>query len=254
MQMENQDKRIRNKLISGGVTVVLILAICLCLFAFVQVVNKGYVSFFGYSFFKVTTGSMEPTIPVGALILTQDEPIQDIEMNDIVSFFSKEAYMKGRIITHRVVDKEVSGSGQVMLTTRGDANFSTDIHSVDTDNLIGKVVWISGEENIFAKIMRFISGRAGFFTCIALPAILISVFIFKKSMQTIAVDIKRLKCELEPDEGKKEEEDRNDPVTPQKDTEQVITSEEYEEMYARIRAELTEELNLGDDREQSKKQ
>ena len=252
--MEKQNKKIRNKLISGGVTVVLILAICLCLFAFVQVINKGYVSLFGYSFFKVTTGSMEPTIPVGSLILTRDVSIDTVEMNDIVSFFSKEAYMNGRIITHRVIAKEISGTGQVLLTTRGDANSSTDIHSVDTENLIGKVVWISGEENIFAKIMQFLSGRAGFFTCIALPAILVSVFIFKRSMQTILTDIKRLKGELEPEEGEKADGDSNGPVPPQTGAKEVLTSEEYEEMCARIRAELTEELNLGDDREQSKKQ
>ena len=159
--MENQSKKIRNKLISGGVTVVLILAICLCLFAFVQVVNKGYVSILGYSFFKVTTGSMEPTIPVGSLILTQDVPIDTVEMNDIVSFFSKEAYMNGRIITHRVIAKETSGTGQVLLTTRGDANTSTDIHRVDSENLIGKVQWISNEGNIFAKIMSFLSTVSG---------------------------------------------------------------------------------------------
>ena len=151
--MENQNKKIRNKLISGAVTVILILSICVCLFAFVQVVNKGYVSFFGYSFFKVTTGSMEPTISVGSLILTKDVEIDTLEINDVVSFFSKEAYLNGKIITHRVVEKETSGTGQVLLTTRGDANSSTDIHRVDESNLIGKVVWISGEGNVFAKLI-----------------------------------------------------------------------------------------------------
>ena len=242
-------------MISGSVTVVLILAICLCLFVFVQVINKGYVSFFGYSFFKVTTGSMEPTIPVGSLILTKDEQIETIDMNDIISFYSKEAYMNGRIITHRVIAKEISGTGQVLLTTRGDANSSTDIHSVDTDNLIGKVVWISGEGNVFAKIMGFLSGRAGFFTCIAIPAILISVFIFKRTMQTIVTDIKRLKSTLESEGNEDGEGDTSYPDAPPTTSDvHGVSSEEYEEMYARIRAELIEELNSGNDREQSKKQ
>ncbi len=252
--MEDQNRKIRNKLISGAVTVVLILAICLCLFAFVQVMNKGYVSVFGYSFFKVTTGSMEPTISVGSLILTKDVPIDTVEMDDIVSFFSKEAYMEGRVITHRVIAKETSGTGQVLLTTRGDANSSTDIHSVDEENIIGKVIWISGENNVFALIMRFISGKAGFFTCIALPAILISVLIFKKSMETIVTDIKRLKGELEPEEGSEKNEDREKSDKPQADAKQAMSSEEYEELRARIRAELTEELRSGNDREGSKNQ
>ncbi|MBR6768957.1 MAG: signal peptidase I [Clostridia bacterium] len=251
--MEKQDKKIRNKLISGSVTVFLILAVCLCLFAFVQVINKGYVSFFGNSFFKVTTGSMEPTIPVGALILTKDIEINDIEINDVISFFSKEAYMNGRIITHRVVAKETSGTGQVLLTTRGDANSSTDIHRVDSDNLIGKVVWVSSDGNFFANILGFLSSRTGFFACIAIPAIMISVFIFKRIMQSMMVDIKRLKSTL--DNPEQDNQPSEDSVLP-KPTNQVhgMSDEEYEEMYSRIRAELIEELNSGNDREQSKNQ
>lgn len=253
--MEKQNKKIRKKLISGVVTVILIMAICLCLFSFAQVVNKGYVSFFGYSFFKVTTGSMEPTISVGALILTQDVQIDTIELDDLVSFSSKEAYMNGRIITHRVVSKEISAKGQVLLTTRGDANSSTDIHGVDEGNLIGKVVWISGEGNVFAKLINFLFGRAGFFTCIALPAILISVFIFKRSMTIILTDIKRLKDEFEQQDHKKDNEDSvEESVSSNKGAKMALTPEEYEEMRARIRTELTEELNAGYDREQSKKQ
>ena len=95
--MENQNKKIRNKLISGAVTVILILSICVCLFAFVQVVNKGYVSFFGYSFFKVTTGSMEPTISVGSLILTKDVEIDTLEINDVVSFFQRKLILTEKL-------------------------------------------------------------------------------------------------------------------------------------------------------------
>ena len=253
--MEKQNKKIRNKLISGIVTVILIMAICLCLFSFAQVLNKGYVSFFGYSFFKVTTGSMEPTIPVGALILTQDVQIDTLELDDVVSFFSKEAYMNGRIITHRVVAKEISGTGQVFLTTRGDANSSTDIHRVDQENLIGKVVWISEEGNVLAIVINFLFGRAGFFTCIALPAILISVFIFKRSMAIILTDIKRLKAELDHSEhGKENENSVGNSVSLNKGANTTLSPEEYEEMCARIRLEVTEELNAGNDREQSKKQ
>lgn len=246
--MEKQNKKIRNKLLSGIVTVILIMAICLCLYSFVQMINKGYVSFFGYSFFKVTTGSMEPTISVDALILTQEVQIDTVELNNIVSFFSKEAYMNGRIITHRVVAKEISGTGQVLLTTRGDANSSTDIHSVDKENFIGKVVWVSGEGNVFAKLINFLFSKTGFFTCIAIPAILISVFIFKRSMAIIMTDIKRLKDELEDIETTKEN------TSSQADKSTAITKEEYEEIRNRIRTELTEELNERYDREQSKKQ
>lgn len=251
--MTKQNDRISRKLISGGVTIILIIAVCLCLVTFIQVLHKGYVSLFGYSFFKVTTGSMEPTIHVGALLLTKNEPIEAVEINDIISFFSKEAYMKGRIITHRVVASEESVTGQVMLTTRGDANSSTDIHRVDKGNYIGKVIWISGEDNIFAKLMSFLSGGVGFFSCIAIPAILISVSIFRSCMKEILLGIEMLKKEsgYQDDYDEEHSDPQNSSVPPQDSTKAELTSEEYEQMYERIRAELIEELKTKDDREET---
>ena len=250
--MTKPENSISRKLISGGATVILIIAICLCLFAFVQVIDRGYVSFFGYSLFKVTTGSMEPEIPVGALLITKDEPVDTVEISDIISFFSKEAYMKGRIITHRVVAIDESATGQLMLTTRGDANTSTDVHRVDEGNYIGKVIWSSDSENIFARIINFLSGGVGFFTCIAIPAVLVSVSIFKSCISDITQDIKRLEEESKTKNSGKSSDSTGETVDSPTNVNTSITSEEYEEMCLRIRAELTEELKAEDDREQSK--
>lgn len=236
----------------------MILAVCLCLLVFVQIMNRGYASFFGFSFFRVVTGSMEPTIPVGALILTREVPIDTLEIGDVVSFASKDAYMRGSIITHRVVEIETSSAGQVFLTTRGDANSVSDVYRVDGDNLVGKVIWISGEDNIFARILRFLSGGAGFFTCIALPVILIAVFIFKKSISNMAADIKRLRSGTAVDGEHESDTEReagggNTAAEPNESL-GGFTAEEYAEAYARIRAELIEELKSGNDRESSKKE
>ncbi len=223
------------KLISGGVTVLLVLAVCLCLFAFIQTVNNGYVSLFGYSLFKVTTGSMEPAIAVGDLILTKNEPIEQVALGDIVSFFSKEAYLAGRVVTHRVVATETGATGGVALTTRGDANSAADIHRVEKDNYIGRVVWISGEGNALRTAVGFLSSGMGFFSCIAMPAFLIAALIFKRGMTVILTDIKRLK------EGMNDKEATGGEPSP----------EEYEAMRSRIREELIKELNNGDDGEEN---
>ena len=58
------------------ITVLLILVVLLCLFVTVQVVSQGYVNVAGYSLFRVVTGSMEPTIPVGALLVSQQVDMQ----------------------------------------------------------------------------------------------------------------------------------------------------------------------------------
>ncbi len=247
--MEKQAQMKKGKLLSVLVTVLLICSICLCIFVFTQVVTRGYVSLAGYSFFRVTTGSMEPTLPIGALILTHNEDIEKIELDDIVSFYSKELYMQGKIITHRVVDKEVSADGSVLLTTRGDANSSADIYFVDQDNLIGKMVWNSRDDNVVARLIAFLSGKIGFFTCIALPILLVAVMIFKRSMGTMMVEIKKLKEQMEdspsdmPAEEQVMTEDEAEPATAS-----TISSEEFDAMYERIRDELIKELKTENDR------
>ena len=248
--MKKQNKKLRNKLISGLVTFFLIMAICLCLFVFVQVLNRGYVSIGGYSFFKVVTPSMEPTIKVGALILTKEADVSSVDIDDVISFYSKDPRLQGKIITHRVVGIDTASDGSVRLNTRGDNNPSADIEFVDRSNMIGEVVWYSGDGNILATVLGFFSSRAGFFTCIALPAILISVFIFKRCIGNIMGDIKNMRAELDEMEGS-DKEDLSEHQNTQNTSEKgAISAEEYERIHEQIRAELTEEFRTGNDREQ----
>ncbi len=253
--MENQAKIKKGKLLSVFITALLIFSVALCLFVFVQVVTRGYVSFAGYSFFRVTTGSMEPTLPIGTLILTRETDIDSIELDDVVSFYSKEQYMQGKIITHRVIDREVSADGSVLLTTRGDANSSADVYFVDRDNLIGKLVWSSKDDSVIASIVAFLSGKIGFFTCIALPILLVAVVIFKRSMGTMMKEIKNLKEQIAeaPADGAadmSECESAEKPATPDEAKGDMpdISPEEFDAMYERIRDELIKELKAENDR------
>ena len=66
--------------------------------------SQGYVQFFGNSLFRVVTGSMEPTISTGALMITREVDINTIALNDIVCFRTQEAAIWGKIVTHRVVE------------------------------------------------------------------------------------------------------------------------------------------------------
>ena len=183
------------------------------------------------------------------MILTKETNIEDIEIDDIVSFYSKEKYMQGRIITHRVVDKYRGTDGNVYLTTRGDANSAADVHFVDSENLIGRLKWCSEDGNMFAGILAFLSGSFGFFTCIALPALLIAVVIFKRCIGTMMTEIKKLRVEIN---GKEKKDGSIDEWKLSMSAEFGMTIEEFEEMYARIRADILEEFKQINDREQSK--
>lgn len=73
----------------------------------------------GYRVLYVRTASMEPTLPVGSLVVVQRVDAADVEAGDILTFSHPDR--PGNLITHRVVQREAAG-----FVTQGDANASPD--------------------------------------------------------------------------------------------------------------------------------
>lgn len=196
----------------------------------VQTTTNGYVSIAGKSMFRVVTGSMEPTIETGALLICGKTDIEEIKLNDIVCFTSNNQMLRGEVITHRVVDiKNINGT--LRLTTQGDANVAEDALYVTESNLLGKVVWYSSESNIIAKVISFMNGKIGFLACIVLPVLLICVFVLRESMNNIQKELIELR-RLENETHKKKHQ------------------ETEEELKARLRKEIRKELGLDEQKDE----
>lgn len=88
----------------------------------------------GYQVYNVISGSMEPAIPIGSLVLVKPEEAASIQEDDVIAFYSKRD--TGAIITHRVVENQIAAG---RLVTKGDANEEEDINPVEYDQLLGKV-------------------------------------------------------------------------------------------------------------------
>lgn len=204
----------------------LALAVILVFVVMFQVREKGYVTLGGYSTFRVATGSMEPTIMTGALLVCHDEEIEDIEINDIICFESTNKMMNGAVITHRVIEIKTI-HGVTRLTTRGDANTVEDGLYVTADNLIGRVVWYSGSQNVLAKALSFMNGSIGFLSCIVFPVLIVCIFVMRESMMSITREMAELK-RLESQGALRE----------------VVIDETEEEMIERLKKEIYQELNL----------
>lgn len=134
-------------------TAVLLVLLILVIYGKVTTLSKNsYPNYFGYTFFEVASGSMEPTLHIDDVILvkiTRD----NIKKGDIVAFLQDDA-----IITHRVVyiDGEI-------LTVKGDNNNTIDSPIVIT-SVIGKVVKIYPQLGVWKKVL-------------AEPKILIFIFV-----------------------------------------------------------------------------
>ena len=214
------------------VTVMLVLAVVLCLYIATQVLSYGYANLGGFMMFRVVTRSMEPTIPVGALLVTQEVDIASVGVNDIICFRTQVSEIWGKIVTHRVISVSTSGSGGVLLETKGDANLAADIFYVDQMNFVGKVIWHTGDGSILADMLALFTSKIGFMGCIVLPALLLSGMILKDSVAGIRRDLLLV---LEEQQLQQTQSWEDDPLC-------GMTQEEYNEMYERIRAELMEEL------------
>lgn len=102
-----------------------VIAICVFLISLLSANNK---SLLGFRIYRVVSGSMEPNIKIGDVIIIKKQKNYDI--GDIVTYIGNDE----SFITHRIV--LISGDE---ITTKGDANNTNDI-SINKQQIIGKLV------------------------------------------------------------------------------------------------------------------
>lgn len=93
----------------------------------------------GWRLQHVRTGSMEPTYPVGALVVSVPIDASEVEVGMPVTF--RDPADEGRVITHRVVRVERDEAGELGFVTQGDANVDPDAEVVPAANVQSRVRW-----------------------------------------------------------------------------------------------------------------
>ncbi|MCG3088286.1 signal peptidase I SipW [Sporosarcina cyprini] len=120
-----------NNIISG------ILMLLLITVAAVVVISKasgGEPEIFGYQFKTVLSGSMEPGIQTGSIIVVKAaEDKNAFKTGDVITFQEEE----GILITHRITDIVKSGDS-VLYRTKGDNNNGEDMNPVLSDNVVAE--------------------------------------------------------------------------------------------------------------------
>jgi signal peptidase I len=90
----------------------------------------------GYQSLTVVSGSMEPTLGVGSVVIDKVISPLDARPGDIVTFQDP---LRPRQLTHRLQRMRVEGDTAYMVTL-GDANDAPERWTVQTDGHIGRVV------------------------------------------------------------------------------------------------------------------
>ena len=137
----NKRLKIIKKIIIDSIIFVLGVIAIIAVWGFLQlnVQKKEYINILGYSVFSTETGSMSPTMETGDIVIIKIG--DEIKENDIITYKKENV-----LITHRVV----SIDGDTVIT-KGDYN-NTEDEPIQKNNIIGKVVFIINEVEIWKKV------------------------------------------------------------------------------------------------------
>ncbi len=136
----------------------------------------------GHKVLNVVSGSMEPTIHTGDVIVVKPlaDPVQEIRDGDIITYRAQEK--ADMLITHRVTGTILVNGKPVGYTTQGDANEAPDLQVVGPQQVVGRYEW---RIPYFGYVTAFLRKPAGVITFVILPGLILVGLEFRKMWQAL---------------------------------------------------------------------
>lgn len=194
--------RILLKVINGLATLILVAVIIMAagLTLSARASKDQIPTILGHKILSVVSGSMEPTIGVGDVIIAkpyvQGEPIRE---GDIITYRSADQKnsQQPMLITHRVIRTMGVNGRASSFITKGDANQSEDLKPILRDQVFAVYRW---RIPYMGYISSFIRTPVGVFLLLILPGLLFIagevMKIFKIMKEADAADKKAVEPEL----------------------------------------------------------
>jgi signal peptidase len=151
--------------------------IVVIIFAFLAISSKFSIG--GFRILIVMSGSMEPAIKTGSVVI--DKNITDYQIGDVITF--KNENQPKETTTHRIHDIKCQ-DGNCLYITKGDANDGIDSESVESSQIVGKTL-ISIP--YFGYVVKFARTLPGLLILIVMPATIIVYEEMKKLYREICL-------------------------------------------------------------------
>jgi len=200
MQKENKEKEQRGVFkrvlnILGNAVLIVLIAIGI-LIAFSMVPIRG-----NYQVMSVMSGSMEPAIPVGSLIVVK--PSANYQVGDVITFLPMNAKTKKENITHRIFAINET-NGEKLVETKGDANENPDEETITENKIIGKHLFTVA---LLGYILTYIKTLPGLIFIILIPSVIIVYEEMRKigNEARAALERKRERARVKAEEGEEPE-------------------------------------------------
>lgn len=157
-------------------TVFTLLVICAAFLIYYFVATKIFIHFGSkyepkFSLYTIISPSMVPNINVYDVVidLRVDEP-EDIEIGDVITFYSDSPEVHGGTITHRVISIIKDKNGSYSYQTKGDNNLVEDSSIVPFEKIVGKVALRIPQ---LGRVQFFLASSFGWLLLLLIPALYI---------------------------------------------------------------------------------
>lgn len=154
--------------------------------------DRGVTNIAGKVVLNIQTDSMKPTIKPGDLIITKKYSGEEVQKDDIISFFSVEQDTT-IIKTHRVVNV-MNNNGTITFTTKGDNADGEDFAQLTKNDIVAiyKNKDYSGTRiPVLGRIISFLKSQMGFLFFIILPLFALVIYELYKFITMIIEDKKK---------------------------------------------------------------
>ncbi|MFA7672308.1 MAG: signal peptidase I [Clostridia bacterium] len=165
MKIFTRKRNLKNAITVICIILLAILVIILGNIMYAQI-NDQIPDFFGYSIINIISSSMEPAIPTNTFILIKEVDPSELEVGDIITFYSKDPMILGLPNTHRI--KSIIIDGDILsFITKGDSNSISDEYAVGQNDIIG--VYVKSVLT-FGKFGSIFQNKAIIFVLLVIPA------------------------------------------------------------------------------------
>jgi len=130
------------------------------------------------------SGSMEPQLKVGSLVVTRPVEPETIVVGDIITF--RPTTVGESMISHRVID--VRRASALYFLTKGDANDNPDPFTVPARNLVGKICF---HAPYWGYLTEFLKTPIGFLFGMVIPGLIVITLYISNVWRAITKDSKK---------------------------------------------------------------
>ena len=133
---------------------------------------------FGYSFYRIATDSMTPSLEVGDLIITKKvKDFSSLELEDVITYNCEKGRLAGMSITHRIIEINNENGSYSFITQGTKEGATVDEYPVLEHQIDGVMVC---KVAFIGKVVGFVTQPYVFFIIIIVPLVVCLFFETRK--------------------------------------------------------------------------